>query len=172
MAVVLSPEAFEQVENRASKDSLFANALMELLDAPTASAGSYWKIQAKAINEQRRDDAHKLFLEGAFSTSEVQQLLKLGTSQAVHRLRSRGKLIGRQIGNATWFPAWQFRNGERRSDLDDLITKLGAFTSDAIAADRIMRLEREELGGQCIAQALDRPRKRATALAILESLGT
>ena len=113
-----------------------------------------------------------MFIKGALNTSEVQRLLKLGTPQAVHRLRSRGKLIGRQIGNATWFPAWQFRNGERRSDLDDLITKLGAFTSDAIAADRIMRLEREELGGQCIAQALDRPRKRATALAILESLGT
>jgi hypothetical protein len=40
-----------------------------------------------------------------------------------------------------------------------------------MGADRIMRLQRDELGGQTIAEALDRPRKQAIAWAILESLG-
>ena len=98
-------------------------------------------------------------------------MLDLQTPQGVHRLRSRGKLVGRQIGNATWFPAWQFRDGERRADLDEILAALAEFTDDAVAADRIMRLQRDELGGQSIAETLDRPRKKVVAWAILGALG-
>lgn len=90
----------------------------------------------------------------------------------MHRLHSRGKLLGRQIGNATWFPAWQFRDGERRGDLDEILAALERFTSDAIAADRVMRLQRDELSGQSIVDSLDRPRKRVLAWSILESVGS
>lgn len=171
MAATVTADAIARAERRAAEDPRFAGALLELVEAPTSTAGSFSHSAAAALNRQRRDDARARFLEGCLPTSDVQRLLDLRTPQAVHRLRSRGKLIGRQIGNATWFPAWQFRDGERRADLDEVLAALERFTSDAIAVDRIMRLQRDELGGQSIAEALDRPRKRAVAWAILESLG-
>jgi hypothetical protein len=171
MVVTMTAEAIARVERRAAEDPGFAGALLELVDAPSTTAGSYSHSAARALNRPRRDHARERFLEGCLVTSDVQRLLHLQTPQAVHRLHSRGKLIGRQIGNATWFPAWQFRGGERRPDLDEVLAKLRRCTSDAMAADRIMRLQRDELGGQSIAETLDRPRKKATAWAILESLG-
>lgn len=171
MAATVSAEAIARAERRAAEDPRFAGALLELVEAPTSTAGTFSHRAATALNRQRRDDAREQFLDACLATSDVQRLLNLRTPQAVHRLHSRGKLIGRQIGNATWFPAWQFRDGERRADLDALLVALKRFTSDAIAADRIMRLQRDELDGKSIAEALDRPRKRAAAWAILESLG-
>lgn len=171
MAMPMTAEAIARVERRAAEDPRFVGALLELVEAPTSTAGSYSHSAAAALNHQRRDDARERFLEGCLVTADVQRLLNLRTPQAVHRLHSRGKLIGRQIGNATWFPAWQFRDGERRSDLDEILAALRRFTSDAMGADRIMRLQRDELGGQSIAEALDRPRMQAVAWAILESLG-
>lgn len=146
-------------------------ALLELVEAPTSTAGTFTRASASAVNHQRRDEARRQFLDNALATADVQRMLRLRTPQAVHRLHSRGKLIGRQIGNATWFPAWQFRDGERRADLDEILAALGRFTSDAMAADRIMRLARDELGGQSIADSLDRPRKRAAAWSILDAVG-
>lgn len=160
------------VQRRAAEDPPFAEALLELVQAPMSSAGSYSRVAARALNRQRRDDARERFLATALPTAQVQRLLGLRTPQAVHRLHSRGRLLGRQIGNATWFPSWQFRGGERRDDLDDILAALGAFTSDAVAADRVMQLQRDELGGQSIAEVLDRPRKRSVAWALLRALGS
>ncbi len=171
MTATVTAEAIARAGRRAAEDPRFFGALLELVEAPTTTAGSFSHSAAAALNRQRRDDARERFLEGCLATSDVQRLLNLRTPQAVHRLHSRGKLIGRQIGNATWFPAWQFRDGERRADLDEVLIALKRFTSDAIAADRTMRLQRDELGGQSIAEALDRPRKKAVAWTILESVG-
>ena len=172
MAATLTADAIARAEKRAKHDPAFAGALRQLVDAPVSTAGAYSHTAAAAVNQRRRDEARQQFLDSALATADVQRLLNLRTPQAVHRLHSRGKLIGRQIGNATWFPAWQFRDGERRADLDDILSALTRFTSDAIAADRVMRLRRDELGSQSIAEAIDRPRKAAVARAILESLGT
>ena len=172
MTATMTSDTIARVEQRAATDPRFAGALLDLVEAPTSTAGSYSHAAATALNRQRQDDAREQFLDGAMPTAKVQGLLGLRTPQAVHRLRSRGKLIGRQIGNATWFPSWQFRDGDRRADLDEVLVALGRFTSDAVAADRIMRLKRSELGGQSIAEALDRPRKQSTAWALLGSLGS
>jgi hypothetical protein len=160
-----------RAERRAATDPGFAGALLDLVDAPGSSAGSFSRTAAGAVNRQRRDDAGQQFLADALPTAEVQQLLGLGTPQAVHRLRSRGKLIGRQVGNATWFPRWQFRGGERRPRLDEVLDLLRRFTADAVAADRVMRLERAELDGRSIADSLDDPRTAPVAWTILSSLG-
>jgi hypothetical protein len=164
-------EAIALAEQRAAEDPRFVGALLELVEAPTSTAGSLSRVAAAAVNRQRRDAARRQFLENAIVTSDVQRMLGLRTPQAVHRLHSRGKLVGRQIGNATWFPTWQFHHGDRRDDLDEILSALSELTTDAIAADRIMRLERDELGGQSIADAIDRPRKRAVAWSILRALG-
>ena len=54
---------------------------------------------------------------GSLSTAEVRERLGRSSAQSVHVLRSRGQLIGRTIGNATWFPAWQLQGGGLRDDL-------------------------------------------------------
>lgn len=111
-------------------------------------------------------------MAGSLPTPKVQQLLGLGSPQAVHRLRSRGKLIGAAIGNQTWFPAWQFDADRIRPDLGRILGLVGAFTTDPFAVDRIMRLAHDELGGRSIADALDRSGTTADiARRMLASLG-
>ena len=172
MVAVAPAEVMARVEARSRLDPTFVGVLAFLVDIPSSAAGEFAPLAVRELNRQRRADALENFRDGALATFEVQQLLSLGTPQAVHRLRSRGRLIGQQIGNATWFPAWQFSDGRIRSDLPEIIQTLHRFTADSIAADRVMRLKRDELGGRSIAEALDRKRIAATARAILADLGS
>lgn len=87
-------------------------------------------------------------------TPDVQAVLGLRTPQAVHRLRTRGELLGSVVGNQTWCPAWQFDVDRVRPDLPRILELLVRFTSDPLAADRIMRIKHDELGGTSIAEAL------------------
>ena len=100
--------ARSSVAARAQKDTRFAKVLDVLLTAPTTPQGTLERIAARTLSDQRRAALVEDFVGGAMRTPEVQALLKLRTPQAVHRLRSRGKLIGSAVGNQTWFPAWQF----------------------------------------------------------------
>ena len=87
-------------------------------------------------------------------------------------LRSRGQLLGRTIGNATLFPAWQLQGGALRDDLPSPARRRSAGSADdAVAADRVMRLRRDELGGRSLADALDQPKRAATAWNLLGALG-
>ncbi len=160
-----------QVAARAQKDSRFARVLDALLTAPTAPQGTLEKTAARKLSDQRRAALVDDFVAGSIRTSEVQKLLKLRTPQAVHRLRSRGKLIGSAVGNQTWFPAWQFDGGRLREDLPRILELLGRFTTDPLAADRIMRLKHEELGNTSIAEALRKPKTAEIAWRMLTSLG-
>ncbi|MGZ5396064.1 MAG: hypothetical protein ACXWEI_11510, partial [Mycobacterium sp.] len=153
MTAAVAPLA-DQVALRALKDSRFAKVLDALLTAPTTPQGTLERTAARRLSDQRRAALVEDFVDGSIRTSEVQKLLKLRTPQAVHRLRSRGKLIGSAVGNQTWFPAWQFDGGRVREDLPRILELLGRFTSDPLAADRIMRLEHEELGNRSIIEAL------------------
>ncbi|MGH9123327.1 MAG: hypothetical protein ACRDZ8_01170 [Acidimicrobiales bacterium] len=101
----------------------------------------------------------------------MQQLLGLRSPQAVHRLRSRGKLAGAPIGNQTWFPAWQFDDDRLRSDLPRILAVLATFSTDVFAADRIMRLVHDDLGGLSIGEALRRPSTTEIAWRMLSSVG-
>ncbi len=168
---VATADVIERARDRAASDPRFADILADLVAVEAGDAGSYAHAAAAAVNRQRRAEARARFVAGSLRTADVQRLLHLGTPQAVHRLRSRGRLIGLAVGNATWFPRWQFRDGEIRPDLDEILGPLAAFTADPVAADRVMRLERDELGGLSIAEALDRPRRAGAARTILTALG-
>jgi hypothetical protein len=146
-------------------------SLDALLAAPTTPQGTLERIAARTLSDQRRAALVEDFVDGAMRTPEVQALLKLRTPQAVHRLRSRGKLIGTAVGNQTWFPAWQFDGGRLRPDLPQILELLAGFTSDTLAADRIMRLKHHELGRTSIAEALRRPKTTDVAWRMLTSLG-
>lgn len=160
-----------KVEKRARQDSGFAHVLDALAEAPTVPQGTLERIAARKLNEQRGASLVKDFVEGALPTAMVQALLGLASPQAVHRLRSRGKLLGSAVGNQTWFPAWQFDDDRLRTDLPRILELLARFTSDPLAADRIMRITHDELGGVSIAEGLRRTKTADTAWRMLASVG-
>ncbi len=170
MTTAVAPLA-HQLAERAQHDSGFAHVLDAILEAPTAPQGTLEHVAARALNDQRRAAVVHEFVEGSLPTPKIQMLLGLGTPQAVHRLRTRGKLLGAAVGNRTWFPAWQFDDDRVRPDLTRILESLNRFTTDPLAADRIMRLTHDELGGASIAQALRRPETADTAWRMLAALG-
>ena len=170
MSTAVAPLA-RQVAERARTDAGFAEVLDAILGAPTAPQGTLERIAAGSLNDERRGALVREFVEGSLPTPKVQQRLALHSPQAVHRLRSRGKLLGSAVGNQTWFPAWQFDGDRLRTDLPQILELLARFTSDPLAADRIMRLTHEELGGSSIAEALRRPKSADTAWRMLAAVG-
>jgi hypothetical protein len=170
MPTAVAPLA-RQVAERAQKDSGFAEVLNAILGAPTEPHGTLQRIAARSINDERRGALTREFVEGSLPTPQVQARLSLKSPQAVHRLRSRGKLLGSAVGNQTWFPAWQFDDDRVRPDLPRILELLTQFTTDPLAADRIMRLRHDELGGASIAAALRRPKTADTAWRMLAAVG-
>lgn len=127
---------------------------------------------ASPLNAARRAAAIKEFIAGSLSTEEVMARLGVATRQAVHRLRDRGRLWGRTIGNATWYPAWQFGETGLLPDLPRLLVYLARYSTDAVSADRVMRLSRPELDGRSLAEALEDHSSSLIAWRLLGALGS
>lgn len=159
------------IEARARRDVRFMRVLDALRDAPTEPEGSLERSAAHLLNEQRRAALVTDFTDDAWSTAQVQERLGYSTPQAVHRLRTRKRLIGAAVGNKTWFPAWQFDGGRLRAELPAILEALERFTTDAVTADRVMRLQRDDLGGASIAEALSNPATERAAWRALTELG-
>lgn len=160
-----------KVESRARDDAEFAELLDALLDAPAAPQGTLERTTARELNEHRHAALVREFVDGALPTPRVQALLGLGSPQAVHRLRTRGKLLGTAVGNQTWFPAWQFDADRLRLELPRILELLARFTSDPVAADRVMRITHDELDGRSIAEALREPETADSGWRMLAALG-
>jgi hypothetical protein len=127
---------------------------------------------AERINAERFRAVVDDFISGSLRTDQVRERLGVTTVQAVHNLRRRGRVLGRTVGNATWFPAWQFHGGQLRLDLPRILDALGRYVGDdALAADRVMRVARDELGGVSLAAALDDPGLRDRVEVVLADLG-
>jgi hypothetical protein len=163
-------EVIGLAEARAKADSEFAGVLDALIDAPTRPDGDLDRLAAREVNDRRMRAAVEEFCAAALPTSEVQRLLCLGTPQAVHRLRTRGRIVGKQVGNRTWFPAWQFSGGGLRPDLAQILALLLRWSDDPVAADRVMRLVRDDLGGSSVATRLDDPGWAEQAWTVLSEL--
>lgn len=170
VAVAPTPLA-RQVEARARRDPAFAKVLGTLLETPTSPFGRLERLAAATVNDQRRGVVVRDFVEGSLPTPKVQALLGLGSPQAVHRLRSRGKLIGAAVGNQTWFPAWQFESDHIWPDLPRVLESVGHFSGDPLAADRIMRLAQDDLDGLSIVEALRQPALAEEAWRLLAAVG-
>jgi len=170
MPTAVAPLA-RRLAERAQKDSGFAEVLDAILGAPTEPHGTLQRIAARSLNDERRGALVREFVDGSLPTPQVQARLVLKSPQAVHRLRSRGKLLGSAVGNQTWFPAWQFDDDRTRPDLPRILELLTQFTNDPLTADRVMRLRRDDLGGASIAAALRRPKTADTAWRMLAALG-
>jgi hypothetical protein len=167
----MSTTVAQLVAERARTEPGFAEVLEAVLKAPITPDGTLERVAAQSLNEERRGALVREFVEGSLATPKVQQRLALHSPQAVHRLRSRGKLLGAPVGNQTYFPAWQFDADRIRTDLPRILELLSRFTSDPLAADRIMRLTHDELGGSSIAEALRRPKTADAAWRMLASIG-
>ena len=165
-----SADLLARIEERVRIDPEFADALAAFVDAPGEGAGNYVHTAAEEVNSARRRKAAEDFRAESLTTVSVQRLLGLGTPQAVHRLRSRGRLLGMQSGNATWFPSWQFSRGRLRDDLPGILELLRQFTTDPVASDRVMRLARDDLGGLTISAALEDSQWSAAAWDVLAEL--
>ena len=170
MAVVVALLA-RQVEARASRDPAFAEVVDALLETQTEPAGQLERVAAASVNAQRRGAVVRDFVDGSLATSKVQAVLSLGSPQAVHRLRSRGKIIGMAVGNQTFFPAWQFDEDRVRPDLARILGVVTRFSTDPLAVDRVMRLARDEFDGLSIAEALRRPDLAEGAWRLLAAVG-
>jgi hypothetical protein len=167
-------ETYSQViartEARARIDPDFVELLGRLVDLPTVPAGDMAVAAAGDLSRQRQAEVQREFQAGALPTAAVQDLLGLGTPQAVHRLRSRGRLLALTVGNGTWFPAWQFRDGRIRPDLPRILELLARFSADVLAADRAMRVRRDDLGGISLNEALAQPERAEEAWSALADL--
>src|SRR5688500_17794815 len=141
----------KRARDRATREPAFATVLEAILDAPTEDAAELTHVAAHQVNDARRQQAMEEFRAGALTTAAVQHPPGRSRAQSTHFRRGRCKLLGRTSGNATWFPAWQLQGGALRDDLPRLLTALGPFRDDAVAADRAMRLRRDELGGRSLA---------------------
>lgn len=159
------------IEARARRDARFVRVLDALRDAPTGPQGTLERSAAHFLNEQRRSALVDEFVDAALSTAQVQSQLGYASPQAVHRLRTRRRLIGAAVGNKTWFPAWQFDGDRLRADLPEILELLARYTTDAIVADRIMRLQRDDMGDTSITEALNHPATTASAWRALTALG-
>lgn len=126
---------------------------------------------ARLVRTERRHGAIAAFKAGSVTTKQACARMAVSTPQAVHQMRGRGRLLGRTLGNVTYYPAWQFTDVGLREDLPRIIAAITAFTDDAVAADRILRLPREELGGTSVAEALDDASITEDAWQILRRLG-
>lgn len=167
----MSTTVAQRAAERARTEPGFAEVLEAVLKAPITPDGTLERVAAQSLNEERRGALVREFVEGSLATPKVQQRLALHSPQAVHRLRSRGKLLGSAVGNQTYFPAWQFDADRVRTDLPRILELLSTFTDDPLAADRIMRLTHDELGGTSIAEALRRPKTADAAWRMLASIG-
>jgi hypothetical protein len=170
MTTAIAP-LVQKVEARARRDRGFAEVLDVLLKAPSTPRVRLERVAADGLNRQRRAAVTREFVGGATPTSEVQSRLGFATPQAVHQLRRRGKLLGAAVGNQTWFPAWQFDGDRLQTDLPRILELLAEFTSDAVSADRVMRIAHDELGGASIVEALRQPDTAQSAWHMLTSLG-
>lgn len=165
-------DLIERVDRLAAEDPDIRSVLQVLVgDRPTDS--SILHRSARTVNDARRRVSIDEFLAGALRTVDVVAAIPgISTRQAVGQMHRSGRLLGWRAGRDTWFPAWQLGPHGLRDDLPRILDALRAYVGDdAIAADRVMTLARDELEGASIDEALSDPRTTADAWAVLDSLG-
>ncbi|MDP9406157.1 MAG: hypothetical protein M3O86_06090 [Actinomycetota bacterium] len=162
----------ERVAAAATRDPQRVEPVLHAILGETPRVSPTLRTVADRVNAARRAAALDEFRDGALTTRQaVARLPAVTTAQGVHRLGKTGRLLRRTIGNATYWPSWQFADAGLRDDLDRLLAVLRGYVGDdALAADRVMRLPRPQLGGRSVAEVLDDD-DRDTAWGVLATLG-
>lgn len=168
----MSETLLERVAAAAERDPASVRPVLQVLVGEAPDHPLALRPIAERVNTERLQRVLEEFKAGSWTTDDVlREVPRFRTRQAIHALRKRGRLLGRTVGNATWFPRWQFHDGDVRRDLGDILEALQRFTTDAVAGDRVMRLPRGDLHGRSIAESLDRPREQRLAWRLLGAAG-
>lgn len=125
---------------------------------------------ARALNRERRAQAVKKFVSHSLSADQVIDLLGLKGGSKLFELVYEGQLMARAESGVTWFPSWQFTLRDIRDDLGPILECIRKYTTDVLAADRVMRMGRFEIDGS-LAEALDENPFHEEAWRILHTLG-
>ena len=168
----MSGTLLERVAAAADRDPASVRPVLQILVGEVPDHPLALRPVAERVNAQRLVGVLDEFKKGSWTTDGVlREVPRFRTRQAVHAFRTRGRLLGRTIGNATWFPRWQFVDGDVRPDLSEVLDALLRFSADAVVGDRVMRLPREELRGRSIAESLSRPSEQRLAWRLLGAVG-
>lgn len=162
----------ERIAAEAERDPRRVEPVLQAILGERPEVAPSLRAVSDRVNDARRAAAVEEFRTGALTTGQaLARLPTVTTPQGVHRLGRDGRLMRRTLGNVTYWPAWQFADGGLRADLGTLLAALRRYVGDdAVAADRVMRLPRDELGGRSLAEALDSDDADA-GWALLDTLG-
>jgi hypothetical protein len=164
-------DLLDRVAEKLAVDPAARSVLQVLVGDPPDDPAALTRT-ARSINTARLRVAWTDFEASALRTGDVIKVLpSVTTRQGVHQLRSSGALLGVVAGRETLFPAWQFGPTGLRRHLKRILDALHSFSSDVVAADRVMRMPRPELDGLPLAEALGRRDHEDAAWVVLDGLG-
>jgi hypothetical protein len=158
--VLTVSEAVRVLGQRATDDADLADALRYLAgddagpDDPFDIPDQSVLAAARRVNDRRQAARLIERRANALDTAAVvRTIASLHDRRGVDRRRRRGQLLGWTSGTTTLHPAWQFDSacGDTRPGLAQVIAALGQVTSDAQAADQLMRAPRHDLDGRNLA---------------------
>lgn len=154
MSSAVAAELWQRVRQRAAQDPDAVRPVLQVLvgDAPAVSPAT--RAVAGTLNVARVRAAREDLVGAALTTEQVATMLGGISRQAVHARRRRGTLVGLEHGNAVYHPAWQFAGHRTHPALPEVLARLRSFTTDVVAADRVMRLPRPEHDGRSLADLL------------------
>lgn len=109
---------------------------------------------ARTLNAHRIVAGLREFRSGSYSTDEVRDLLGGVSRQAVSQRVRNNRLMSMEISGKSWFPDWQFADGQPVRGLPEVIAALHEAGQDAYTADAVMRNPLPEEGGRTPAQLL------------------
>jgi hypothetical protein len=149
----LPDELHDDLDAAASRDPDIRHTL-ELIAGYRKRPTDGLQPVARRLNAARGAELREAFIADAYTSRQVAELLDVADHRAVAARRARHTLLGWTIGNETYHPTWQFTDTGPVPGLGAVIKALSALTSSPLAADRLMRRHRDDLGNRSLADLL------------------
>jgi hypothetical protein len=109
---------------------------------------------ARVLNAHRIVAGLRELRARSFTTDQVREFLGGVTRQAVSQRVRNNRLMSIEISGKSWFPDWQFVNGQPARGLAQVIAALHGANQDTYTADALMHTALPEEGGKTPAQLL------------------
>lgn len=156
---------------RPAATQIFISGVAEALDHDTTMLTGLTNEQIRMAGlEAGRDALARLRWAAAvgdrLDTKTVVEML--GRSrQALNERAKRGTLLGLPGKGTTWFPSWQFADGEVRAGVSEILTTLGEVLQSPLSIASWAQTPQAELDGSSAAEWLsaDRPAKAVLEVA-------
>jgi len=109
---------------------------------------------AKTLNAHRIVAQLREFRARAYTTAQVGELLGGVSRQAVSQRVTNKRLMSMEISRQSYFPDWQFVDGQPVAGLAEVVKTLDSVGADAWTGDAMMRTPLPEEGGRSPADLL------------------